>query len=295
MKMKEFSIYVKDMLQKTFNDDVTVEIQTIKKSNGVSLNGLVIRNSNSNIAPTIYLERFYERYTDGEDIENIIDTIRTIYENNKKNNIEIDNIMNYESIKDKIYPRLIGKMEWNNDEDGIVYSQYLDLKMIYCIDVDEIDHGTIRVTEKLMETWNKKRAEIHINAMENLYHKKDATFNPMIDILKDMMPCASDQLDEIQFEESPLYVISNKDKIFGATSIFNKSFMREMLDKVGDDLVLLPSSVHEWIAMKYSDMPNIDELEDMVVNVNMTQVERQDWLSDHVYLYTRDDGLLEIQ
>ena len=48
-----------------------VEVQNVQKNNGVKLIGLVIRKSNRQIAPVIYLEEFYKRYLTGWSIEQL--------------------------------------------------------------------------------------------------------------------------------------------------------------------------------------------------------------------------------
>lgn len=62
----------------------------------------------------------------------------------------------------------------------------------------------------------------------------------------------------------------------------------ERLSKRFDaDLVILPSSVHEVLALPLRDTDDIGELTSMVREINANEVSAQDKLSDNVYLYER--------
>ena len=65
-----------------------------------------------------------------------------------------------------------------------------------------------------------------------------------------------------------------------------------MADRFETDLVLVPSSMHEFIILRYNDeseiLNNIDELKKIVYDVNKDHVACCDVLSDNVYYYDRD-------
>lgn len=65
-------------------------------------------------------------------------------------------------------------------------------------------------------------------------------------------------------------------------------------DQVGDRFIVLPSSVHETLVMPSKDESEYEELAHMVRMVNDTQVEAEERLSDHVYVYSRDEETLQI-
>ena len=62
------------------------------------------------------------------------------------------------------------------------------------------------------------------------------------------------------------------------------SYGQEIADKVGDFYVL-PSSVHETLIIPKDAGMELRDLEQMVQEVNQTQVAPQERLSDHVYEY----------
>ena len=78
-----------------------------------------------------------------------------------------------------------------------------------------------------------------------------------------------------------------KSKLFGAASMLYEEPIHELAEQVGGDLYILPSSVHEVIAVP-ADFGSPEELAEMVYEINMEQVDINDRLSNQVYHYDRD-------
>ena len=79
-------------------------------------------------------------------------------------------------------------------------------------------------------------------------------------------------------------VLSSRQKVNGAAAILNDDTRQEIADKVGDFYVL-PSSVHETLIIQKDAGMELRDLEQMVQEVNQTQVAPEERLSDHVYEY----------
>lgn len=80
-----------------------------------------------------------------------------------------------------------------------------------------------------------------------------------------------------------MYVLTNDTKVNGATAILNDDIRQEIAEKVGWDM--LPSSIHETLIILKDSGMEFKELEQMVQEVNQTQVALGERLSDHVYEY----------
>lgn len=85
---------------------------------------------------------------------------------------------------------------------------------------------------------------------------------------------------------TPFFVISKK-KSNGAAAILN----RKALEKFGKErgiekLVVLPSSVHEMILLPYEEEMDMWEMSEMVKQVNFSEVEPTERLTDRAYLVT---------
>lgn len=78
--MYELSIKeVKEAVESKVGTGFDATVNKVTKNNGLTLDGLVIKATDTNIAPTIYLNGYYERYKDGamklsDVVESILDT-----------------------------------------------------------------------------------------------------------------------------------------------------------------------------------------------------------------------------
>ena len=55
-----------------------ISFQTITKNNGVRLHGCLLRRNESHIAPTLYMENFYDLYKDGMSVGETADAMLKI-------------------------------------------------------------------------------------------------------------------------------------------------------------------------------------------------------------------------
>ena len=58
---------------------VEVELYETQKNNGRKRTGVTVRQEGVNISPTIYLEAYYERYTNGESMDHLLDSMAQTY------------------------------------------------------------------------------------------------------------------------------------------------------------------------------------------------------------------------
>ena len=88
-----------------------------------------------------------------------------------------------------------------------------------------------------------------------------------------------------------MIVLRNEDGLQGAIGVFDVSTMEKALQTYGD-MYILPSSIHEMLLVPVKNSLNgditIDTLEQMVREVNETQVSPQERLSNEVYAYSKD-------
>ena len=64
--------------------------------------------------------------------------------------------------------------------------------------------------------------------------------------------------------------------------------------KIDRDLFVLPSSIHEVIIVPKTDFITKDELKTMVCEVNASEVDECDRLSDNVYIFEKNGNTLSI-
>lgn len=91
-----------------------------------------------------------------------------------------------------------------------------------------------------------------------------------------------------------MYICITKARRRGAAGIFSMELIRKQAEELGCDFYILPSSLHEVILMREDMAPEMDILEDMVRDINRTQVLAEDYLSDSIYYYDRESKKVTI-
>ena len=70
---------IQDFLPEKFAD-AAVEVNQIVKNNDCVLDGLMVRTEESNIAPTIYLNPYFEQIQDGTELDDVLAQIASVYQ-----------------------------------------------------------------------------------------------------------------------------------------------------------------------------------------------------------------------
>ncbi len=275
-------------------DNAEITLQEVTKNNDQQLTGLMIKTEDTNIAPNIYLEGYFEQYQDGKDIEDIVRDIADVrVKHEMSQDFDVSKLTDFDQVKDHIICKLVNA-EMNKDYlADKPFTPVEDLAVIYAIDLggNESGHMTAPITNKLLESYGITEQEIHDIAIHNLAESQ-IEFKTMRDVLVDMMfPEGIQEGDPRAFmlppeEENPsMYVLSNADKLNGAAAILDSKTMEDISEKLGGDFIVLPSSIHEVIVLPVNEDMDRQTLEAMVQDVNAGQVAPEERLSDHVYMY----------
>ncbi len=295
---------IREFLPEGF-DEVSLNIVT--KPNDIKLTGLTIRKAGSNIAPNIYLESFYSQIENGDSIGVVLRRIADLRMTQDVENIDIESVLDLESCKEKILPRIYSFELNSNMTECRVYTRIEDFIVLYFVEVKETDNGgmSIPIDKMLLQRWNISIEELHQIAIDNL--KGQGTIRTMAELMRDMMyPSILEEMDgdsdmadsmfEEMFsipEEQTMFVVSNKRGINGASMILDDDFMNQVYESVGKDFYVIFSSIHEIILVPVENMDDVAYMQNMVYEINRTQVSFEDRLSDHVYKYTKEDGLVK--
>lgn len=291
MQFDEFSNLVvervKDFLPEEFKK-ASVSLQVVTKANDVKLTGLTISSVQSNVAPTIYLESFYEKYEDGEDIDAILKRIAEVrLEHEVADDFDASLVTDFDRCKHLIVPRLVSvdmNMEMLERRPHMLMDE---LAVFYCIHLDCCKDGTasIAITNDILKMWDMDVADLHELAVNNLPSVLPSTFKGMNEVMMEMTGMEFPEVEE------KMYVLSNVQKVNGASALLDKEIMNTVIERVGNDFYILPSSLHEVLIVPADAGMDVSDLEVMVQEVNATQVSIEDKLSDHVFKYSADAGI----
>ena len=274
------------------NETITVYIHTAVKNNGKERKGITVSEKGIHISPTIYLEEYFQQFQEGKPIEKIVEKILQLYEEVKCSHpCEESLLQNYEELKGKFACELIHRGKNEKLLNDIPYVPWMDLAIVVFVLLEVSPYGTatVLVRKEHLEIWGLTEAQLFDEAKKNTPILLPYQFCPMRKLLREICPYAVDEGEE---EEESLYVLSNKLRSFGAASMLYEGILEKVGQKLGENYYILPSSIHEVIVVPESKSPVKQDLEEMVREINETQVEEEEVLSDRVYYFSRKENRL---
>lgn len=291
MNYHQFVIEVKEKVEKILGENMSVEILTTLKNNGHERVGLSISDKCVNISPTIYLEEYFEHYESNYTIEGIAESIAELYHEVKfEHTWEVSSIQDFEQTKSKIVYKIINANQNQVLLATLPHKTYLDFAIVFYVlfEADSFGTATIPITNELMKLWNTNIEELYEIAHTNMPTLLPAEFKPMHVVICELL--RKKNLEMV--EESPLYVLTNSLRCFGACCILYDGMLEEIGKELGENYYIIPSSIHEMIIVPESKSPAREELDEMIVEINETQVSAEEVLSDCAYYFDCENKLL---
>lgn len=269
-----------------------VRLQQVKKNNGVVLHGITIMSEGSNVAPTIYLEKWYEEYKEGEDINDIVaEVIRLGTKEGNVESLDVSFFKDYEEVKTKLAYKLINADMNEQLLKEVPHRKFLDLAIVCFCDVSftGIGDASILIRNEHLKVWGIETEVLIEDAMKNMPELYETKFVNMVEVLKGYMEYTEDMLD-IEF---PMWVLTNKRGMYGAGALLYDNQLAQIAEKMQGDFIVLPSSLHEVIITPIFDR-DVASLVSMVREINESQVLLEERLADSVYIYHRETKSLEM-
>ena len=302
LDFEEFQQYVKDNIRDFLPpefEDAEVVLNTVRKNNGRDLHAVNIRIPGSNITPNIYLESFYQNYSeDGMELDVCLKRLANLeleHMNPSQEFMDVANkILDVDFAREHVVMHVVNAEKNAESLKEMPHKLTEDLAIIYKIYLGSDDGGvgTVAVKNEYLEKWGISADELHEWALENSNLLMPATVQDMGSLLRQSFGDSEFDLPVV-CEDEMMYVVSNERKVNGASSIIYSDALERLAEKLGTDLYVLPSSVHEIIAIS-TNFGTPEELAAMVREVNATQVSVEEQLSDHVYKYDAHEKTLSL-
>lgn len=328
MEFLQFKEAVKKGLTEYFGEEAEITLTSVRKNNGIVLNGIVIMEKGSHIAPTIYLEGFYEGYRNGRSLGETVLKIIQLYERSRvEQGCDMEFFKEYEKVHKKIYYKLINAGKNKELLKEVPYIPYLDLAIVFYYDCsgELFGNAAILIKNSHIKMWGVDVYDLYKEAVVNTPKNNPYEIKTMEEVMKEILvanmkeelyramrkemeseyiPLSEEYMNQIagqmvkQIDETenptPMYVLSNTDRIHGAACILYGHLLEDFSKKINDNLYVLPSSVHEMIIIPASFAGKASELKVMVEEINETQVEEEEVLSNSVYFFNRSTKKLEM-
>ena len=311
LNYEEFKERIKDDIKDYMDEkykDCEVVIRKVNKTNREvdGLNMLDIPGL-KNATPTLYVNDLYEKYKKTGDYEEVARMAAETMEYGIKSfNSQIkEECLDTSKLKDKVFFSLINAEQNRELLNTVPHREFEDLAIVYRWNIGA---GSDGVYTNLVDNDLAKKEGLTENDLYNAANKNTKELVPVLvknmnEFISEIMFGDSELSGEMEEEfkevmmetqdERSMYVITNESKLFGAASMLYEEPLHELAEKIGSDLYILPSSIHEVIAVS-ADFGSPDELAEMVYEINMDQVDINDRLSNQVYCYDKDLRTLRI-
>ncbi len=292
MDYKQFLNTVVKELERFYGPKADIEVKDILQNNSVHKDGLLVTftRGKETVSPVIYLDSIFESFSDGsktmDECVGMIACMRKEFEADDRLNCMADELLHWECVKDSIYPALISISENEELLKSLPYTPFLDLATIYIVrrKYAVIGNTSIKITNTMLNAYGIEKASLHMQAMANM-EKDGYEMEDMMDLLYRAVPeTERDKLPDISgLEAGRMYVLTNSQKLYGAAALLDSKLLAKSLGSMTS--FILPSSIHETIFVPVSDEMDAESLNGIIREVNGTQLDASERLSDHYYLY----------
>lgn len=283
---KELPQYLPDVENLEIKEEEVLKVNQKKDSIQIFGDGISVSDGGiGNFSPTIYLDDLYKDYKMGISIDVLVEDIA---ERAKKANKVFPKQTNIEGdvLKaDKVFFQLINTEKNKEMLKTMPHREYLDMSIIYrtlCYR-NEYGIGSAMINNDIMKKMNLTEEELYKAAYENT----EKLFPPVSEPISDMLEGKMDIPGELLFppEAKVMYVITNSNGVNGAATMLYNEPLDNIARKLGTDLYILPSSIHEVIAVS-TEIGDLEEISGIVRDVNENVIKPSEILSDNVYKYS---------
>ena len=293
---------IKDYLPEKYEDAV-IEIRHHEKINESYL-GMCVWTGGNAASPVLNLEKYYALFQNG--LTGMEDVIRRMADIVQENTILVDLslVTDYSRIKENLFIRVCDAARNGELLKNIPHTRIDDLAVTYHI-LGSIDAGgmsSMTVTSQMMADLGITKEQLHQDAMENSPH----LFPPMIENIGIMMRLidmktaglGEEVINEVrktmdQEMQIPMLVVTNREQINGASALFYPGILDQVAEMMGEGYFILPSSVHEWIAVPDREGLDASQMQAMIKDANQNAVTPDIQLGDAAYHYDPKEHVFE--
>ena len=282
-----------DGLKKRY-PECEIGIEKVTKNNEYSYEGIIITTKEryQNV-PIIPCQLYEDALKFGKmTLENILDEMEECIK--IKPVVNMLQFFDYEQVKDNLCIRVINYERNRDILESVPHQKYLDLAVVCDVLMQLPNEGVqarMLVNHALLKLWNVRESELMRTAFYNTFHTVRVRIRKMCEVIallakREGLIIPEQMLDSM---DEYMYVVDLNNNRGGAACILMKEAFKELSERTGCDLYIIPSSVYELIVILKRDGSQDEStcIREIVQEVNRTEVDEEDVLSDHVYLYQR--------
>ena len=278
-----------------------IEQREVRKINQ-SYPAFIVRKEGNNVAASLNLAEFFEMTENGASLDKVFGEMARIIQQGPRELNGLD-LMDYETAKESLFIRVCDLKTNRELLKNIPHTEVKSLAVTYHMlaAIEDQSLGSIMITNEIMDKWGVSKEQLHTDAVHNSQIIMPVSIEPLENMLMSMVveeKGVNDrdifkQLNEIDFKQSSMLVLTNRQRVNGAAVMFYPDVLQTIGVHANSNFYILPSSTHEVLLVKDDVGMKSHELERMVKEVNSSAVMAKDRLSDNVFHYDRNARLFE--
>ena len=285
--------------------NVQCEIQENLKNNGVRLVGIEFHKADSTVSPVLYMESYYEDIKQGKEVGIVMQDIANSYIQHERSSRAIDerSLMDYEYVRQWIEPVLLNTADNREMLAQMPHRKMADLSLYYSVvfpNQGDDMRASMKIKNGHMAYWSVSEQDLYTQPISNIESRETNTLFPMDSVLAAMLTgrekgqnlLKATPGENMQSLPGGMYVLTNEQKTYGASLLAVPGIMGKVDQLFPEGYYILPSSIHETIILPKPCGVPAKELGEMVRDINRTQVNREERLSDCVYEYDKEKSVI---
>lgn len=192
-------------------------------------------------------------------------------------------------VAENIMGRLINKnvdREWLS---GIPHRTFLDMYIIYQVDIsvffNQPDYvQTAIIDNDVANMMSMREDDLYLAALTN--GNRDA----YVANIKEFIGLGDEVYDPL---EDDLLIITNRNNRFGAFSICCSQVLLSVAERIGDDFIILPGSIHDMCAAKIFPDMDFEYIKRTAADVSHMIQSDEDFLTENIYIYRVKENAID--
>lgn len=203
----------------------------------------------------------------------------------------------YEEIRPHLRVVLRSKASWGDKLSETIHTELCDMALLPVLRIkcesncsgQELN-GIGYIKKSTCEKLDVSEEQIMEDALKNTVTNCPSHTERLSETLAKLWGGA----DASDIAEDNIFVATNVNYNDGAAVLAYPGFMEEMSERLEDNLIIIPSSIHEVIVIRESEMDGSAPLNEWIKDVNRCELEPCDILSNHAYRYDATERKLEV-
>lgn len=295
MDYEEFKRQLSARLSEELGDGFAVNGSDIPGYGALKAGRILVCRKGSNMSMGLHADEYYGAFRRGTPMEKLVaDAARACREDHSDVTQAFDGLISdYGTAKKKLCVKLVNTRLNHEMLESVPSVPVLgDLAAVMRIVASEGDESgnapriAATVTDRLAESWGVTADGLYADALENMQRM----YPPVI-----LNPVTGQTFEpEEGAGTAPMMCMVSAGNLRECAAALLYPGMKERLARMfGGDYILIPSSIHEFMAFADDGTVTADDLKEMIAEGNRDTVRPDEILSDHGYRYSARTGKIE--